>query len=334
MKAITCTKYGSPDVLQLKEIVKPTPKDNEVLVKICAASATTAEGMMRTGIPYFGRLFLGLIKPKNPTPGTGLAGVIEAIGSNVTLFKAGDSVFGEVIFGLGTNAEYTCVPEDGVLAIKPNNMSYEEAAPVCDGALTSLNFLRDMAKIKQGQKVLINGASGSLGTAAIQLAKHFSAEVTGICSTTNLDLVKSLGADNVIDYTQEDFSKNGQSYDIIFDTIGKHSFSSCKGSLTKKGIYLSPVLSLSLLFQMIWTAMFNKKKAMFSATGIRPVSELRMLLGELKENIEAGKIKSVIDKCYPLEHTAEAHHYVEQGHKKGNVVITLSSNPATQFSSD
>lgn len=324
MKAIICTKYGSPSVLQLKEVDKPSPKTNEVLVKIKSASVTTADGMMRKGSPYIGRLFIGLMKPKYPVTGTGFAGEIEAIGKNVTFFKNGDQVFGESIFGLGTNAEYVCIPEDGVITLKPNSLSHEEAAPVCDGALTSLNFLRDMAKIKAGQNVLIIGASGSLGTAAIQLAKYFGTNVTGICSTQNLSMVKAIGADTVIDYTKDDFTQINKSYDIIFDTLGKHSFSDCKSSLTKKGIYLSPVLDISLLFQMLWTSVFSHKKAMFSATGIRPAPELKTLLNELKIIFEAGKINSIIDKRYSLEQTADAHSYVELGHKKGNVVLILN----------
>ena len=323
MKAIVSTKYGSPDVLQLKEVEKPIPKDHEVLIRVRAASVTAADGMMRKGTPFYGRLFIGLMRPNNPIPGTGFAGVIEAVGKEVKLFKEGDSVFGETGVGFSTNAEYVCVPEEGVLTTLPNNMSYEEAAPVCDGALTSLSFLKDIGKIQSGQRVLINGASGSLGSSAVQIAKNFGAEVTGVCSTTNLEMVKSLGAEKVIDYTKEDFIKTGQTYDIIFDTVGKNSFSRCKDSLRENGVYLSPVLGLPLLFQMIWTSKVGSKKAKFSATGLRPVSELRALLSELKESIEEGKIKSIIDRSYPLEQTAEAHRYVDKGHKKGNVVITV-----------
>jgi len=329
MKAIVCTKYGSPDVLKLKVVEKPTPRDNEVLIKVYAASVTAADGMMRKGDPFIGRLFLGLMRPKNPIPGTGFAGEIEAVGKDVKLFKEGDPVFGETGIGFRANAEFVCLPEEGVLAALPNNMTYEEAAPVCDGALTSLSFLKDSGKIQSGQRVLVNGASGSLGCSAVQIAKYFGAEVTGVCSTTNLEMVKSLGADKAIDYKKEDFTKNGETYDIIFDTVGKSSFSRCKGSLRENGVYLSPVLGLLLLFQMIWTSKVGSKKTKFSATGMRPVSELLVLLNELKELIEAGKIKSVIDRHYPLEQTAEAHRYVEKGHKKGNVIITFEHNNKT-----
>ena len=321
MKAVVCTKYGAPEVLQFKEEEKPIPKANEVLVRILASSVTAADGMMRKGTSYFGRLFIGLFKPKNPISGTGFSGVVEGIGKNVTSFCIDDLVFGESVFGSGTNAGYLCITEDGVLALKPNNITHEEAAPICDGALTSLNFLKDVAKTKVGQKVLINGASGSLGTAAIQLAKYFGAEVTGVCSTGNIALVKSLGADFVMDYTQKDFTNNGEAYSVIYDTVGKASFATCKNSLIKDGVYISPVLSISLLFQMLWTSMFGSKKAKFSATGVRPIPELRILLNELVEIIELEKLRSVIDKTYPLNEIVKAHRYVDTGRKKGNVVM-------------
>ncbi|MFT5835109.1 MAG: NADPH:quinone reductase-like Zn-dependent oxidoreductase [Cognaticolwellia sp.] len=321
MKAVVYTEYGAPKVLKVKNIEKPTPKANEILIKIKASSVARADAMMRTGKPYIGRLFLGLTKPKNYITGTGLAGDIEAIGNDVTRFKIGDVVFGEMIFGLGTNAEYVCVPEDGILALKPSNISYEEAAPVCDGVLTSLSLLKDIANIQSGQKVLIIGASGSLGTAAVQLAKHFGAEVTGICSGKNIALVKSLGTDKMIDYTKTDFTKNGKTYDIIYDTVGKSSFQESKQSLTEKGAYLSPVLDFQLLLKVLWTSIFGKKKALFSATGTRKVSELRALLQDIKSLMALGKIKSVIDKVYSLEEIVEAHEYVDTGRKVGNIVI-------------
>jgi NADPH:quinone reductase-like Zn-dependent oxidoreductase len=279
--------------------------------------------MMRKGTPYIGRLFTGLMRPKNQVPGTGFSGEIEAVGKNVKSYKAGDLVFGESVAGFGAYGEYLCLPEEGVFAIKPDNMTHQEAAPVCDGALTSLNFLKDVANIQAGQRVLIIGASGGLGTAAVQLAKHFRAKVTGVCSTANLDLVKSLGADEVIDYIKEDFARIGKTYDIIYDTVGKSSFSHCKDSLTEKGVYVSPVLGFPLLLQMLWTSMIGSKKAQFSATGIRPVRELRILLNEIKELIKAEKIRSVIDRSYPLEEIQEGHRYVDKGHKIGNVVLIV-----------
>jgi NADPH:quinone reductase-like Zn-dependent oxidoreductase len=326
MKAIVCTKYGSPDVLQLREVDKPIPKINDILIKINASSVTRADTMMRRGTPFYGRLFIGFTKPKNPIPGTGFAGIIEETGREVKLFKKGDHIFGETGVGFSTNAEYVCVPEDGLVAQKPVNISFEEAATVCDGALTSWCFLKDIGKIKSDDKILINGASGSLGSAAVQISKYIGAEVTAVCSSANSELVRSIGADKVIDYTQENFTKGDEKYDIIFDSIGKTSFSECKNALKENGVYLSPVLKFSLLLQMIRTSKFGKKKAKFSATGLRPVAELRLFLNELIEIIKDKKIKMIIDKKYPLEQIADAHRYIDTGHKKGNVVITFEQS--------
>ncbi len=325
MRAAICTGYGAPDVLQLTEVETPIPGDNEVLVKVYAASVTTADCMMRRGTPFYARLFIGLRRPRHPIPGTGFAGVIEAVGQQVSRFRKGDSVFGETGMAFSANAEYVCVPEAGVLETLPADMTYEEAAPVCDGALTSWNFLKDVEPVQPGHSVLINGAPGSLGTAAVQIAKHFGATVTGVCSTANLDMVTALGADTVIDYTAEDFTRARQTYDIIFDTVGKSSFSRCQNALKENGVYLSPVLKLPLLLQMIRTASVGTRKAKFSATGLRPAPELQALLQEVKGLIEAGKLTSVLDRRYPLEQIAEAHRYVEKGHKKGNVVIAMAS---------
>jgi NADPH:quinone reductase-like Zn-dependent oxidoreductase len=309
---------------------KPVPKDNEVLVRIYATAVTSEDCTFRKGDPFNGLaglgarfLVTGLLRPRYPLLGMYLSGEIEAVGRDVQRFKEGDQVYGGTGAVHGANAEYICLPEDGELAIKPTNMTYEEAAAVCGGILTALPFLRDNGNIQSGKSVLINGASGSVGISAIQLARYFGADVTGVCSTTNLALVSSLGADKVIDYTKEDFTKSRHTYDIIFDAVGKSSFSRCKSSLKQNGIYLTTVPTLALLLQMLWTSKIGSKRAMFVPTGLRPASEKTKDLLFLKELIEAEKIKSVIDRRYSLEQIAEAHRYVEQGHKTGNVVITM-----------
>ena len=323
MKAIVATGYGAPDVLKLQQVDKPQPKENEVLVKVYASSATTANGMMRTGKPYFGRLVTGLTRPKHPIPGTGFSGVVEAVGEKVERFRPGDEVFGETTLGFSTNAEYFTIPEKGVILPKPDNLRFTDAATFCDGHLTSLSFLKEIAQIKPGQRVLINGASGSLGTAAVQIAKYLGAEVTAVCSTHNVGLVKSLGADHVIDYTKKDFTKVNETYEVVYDTVGKSSFSKCKSILSESGVYLSPVLKFSLLLKMMWTSLFSKKKAKFSATGLRSDDDLRKQLTELVTLFRKGKLRTVIDRQYPLEKVAEAHTYIASGHKKGNVVIVV-----------
>jgi NADPH:quinone reductase-like Zn-dependent oxidoreductase len=331
MKAILYSEYGSPDVLQLKEISKPVPKDNEVLIKVHATTVTTADGMMRSGESLAGRIILGLRKPRKKfkIPGLELAGEIETTGKDVKRFKKGDQVYGFTGFGPGAYAEYKCIPEEGSLAIKPRNISYGEAAAVVDGASTALFFLKNKANIQSGEKVLINGASGSIGTFAVQLAKYFGAEVTGVCSTTNLEFVNSLGADKLIDYTKEDFTEKNETYDIIFDTVGKSSFSRCKDSLKKNGRYIVTVMGLAPILQTLWTGVIGNKKVIFNMS----IEKTEALIF-IKELIEAGKLKPVIDRYYPLEQIVEAHSYVEKGHKKGNVVITVEDDKTLQQSTN
>ena len=328
MKAVVCTKYGPPEVLQLRELEKPTPKDNEVLIKIFATTVTSGDMRMRSfkipPLPWLPmRIIMGFRGPRKKILGMDLAGEIESVGKDVNLFKKGDQIFGST-GGFGAHAEYVCLSEEEVLTTKPTNMTYEEAAPVFFAGHTALHFLRK-GNIQSEQKVLIYGASGAVGTFAVQLARYFGAEVTGVCSTTNLELVKSLGADKVIDYTKEDFTKSGETYDIIFDTVGKSPFSGCVRSLKKKGFYLRTVhMTLSPIVRGLWTSMTSSKKVIGGVA-----SEHKEDLIFLKELIEAGKIKPVIDRRYPLEQIAEAHGYVETGHKRGNVVITLENSNKT-----
>jgi NADPH:quinone reductase-like Zn-dependent oxidoreductase len=332
MKAILHTKFGPPDELQLKEVEKPVPKDNEVLIKIHATTVTTSDCNVRN-LTFAPKLFLlparlfmfGVFRPRINVLGIDLAGEIEVVGKDVKRFKKGDKVFGTPVPALGAHAEYICIPEGRVLTIKPANTTWEEAASITLAGNTALYFIRDLGKIQAGQKVLIYGASGGIGTFAVQLAKYYGAEVTGVCSTVNLEMVKSLGADKVIDYMKEDCTKSGETYDVIFDVVGKTSFSRCKGSLKQKGVYLTTLPTLEFILQMLWTSMVGSKKVK-SGDAVPSVDNIVFL----KELIEAGKLKPVIDRCYPLEQTAEAFRYVEKGHKKGNVVITVKHNNKTK----
>lgn len=309
--------YGTPEVIEIIEIEKPSPKINEVLVKLKASSVTRADTLMRQGVPKFARLFLGILKPKNTALGTGFSGVIEAIGDDVSKFSINDEVFGEILFSSGANSEYVCMPEDAIIVKKPKNQKYFEAACNCDGVLTSYSFLKEIAPLKSGQHILINGASGSLGTAAVQLAKTMNVRVTAVCSSSNFDMVKDLGADELIDYKTQDFTMNNQAYDIIYDAIGTLSYSQCKKVLGSTGVFMSPVLSTSLL----WFTVIKPKRAKFSATGMKKKEDLKKLLKDIVALIKEEKIKVVMDRTYALDELKEAHRYIETGRKKGNIAI-------------
>jgi NADPH:quinone reductase-like Zn-dependent oxidoreductase len=328
MKAIVWTNYGPPEVLQLKEVEKPIPEDHEVRIKIFATTVTAGDCEMRSlKFPIWLRLPIqivaGISKPTRINIiGQELAGEIDAVGKDVRNFKVGDPVFGTTGFSKGTYAEYVCLPEepgemDGVLAQKPTNLSFDEAAAVPTGGLEALHFLRK-GNIQPEQKVLINGAGGSIGTFGVQLAKYFGAEVTAVDSTGKLDMLRSIGADHLIDYTQEDFTKSGQTFDLIFDVVGKSPYSGSIKSLAENGVYLIANPQLSKMVRGKWTSSFSSKKVIFETTKQKTED-----LVFLKELIEAGKIKTIIDRRYPLEQTAEAHRYVETGQKKGNVIITI-----------
>jgi NADPH:quinone reductase-like Zn-dependent oxidoreductase len=333
VKAIVCTKWGSPDVLELREVAKPAPKDNEVLIRIDATTVTAGDCELRglkqpLMMQLLMRMGFGLRGPRKKILGQELAGEIESVGKDVKLFKEGDQVFAHTGFGMGAYAEYICLAEEpegieGLLATKPANMTYEEAAAVPLGGLEALFHLRK-GSVKSGERVLINGAGGSIGTIAIQLAKYFGAEVTAVDSTAKLDMLRSIGADQVIDYTQVDFTKRGETYDVIFDVVGKSSFSDCIGSLKENGRYLSANPGLSQMFRGGGTSTRGTKKARVGNVTYGPED-----LVFLKELIEEEKIRTVIDRSYPLEQMAEAHRYVEKGGKKGNVVITVEHNENT-----
>jgi NADPH:quinone reductase-like Zn-dependent oxidoreductase len=324
MKAILHTKYGPPDELQLKKIEKPTPKDAEVLIKVHASSVTTTDCNARnfTFVPksflFLARMMFGFKKPKINILGIDVAGEIEAVGKDVMRFKIGDQVFGSAGTKFGAHAEYVCVSEKGALAIKPVKMTFSEAASISLAGNTALFYIRDLANIQPGQKILIHGASGAIGTYAVQLAKYYGAEVTGVCSAANAEMVKSLGASKVIDYTKEDFTESSERFDFIFGVVGKTTFSQCKKLLRQNGIYLENMLELKDMLTIMWTKVLGGKKIKGGVSSAKS-ENLKFFL----ELIESGKLKPIIDRCYPLEQTAEAFQYVENGHKKGNVVITV-----------
>jgi NADPH:quinone reductase-like Zn-dependent oxidoreductase len=319
MRAVVHDRYGAPDVLRLADVERPVPQEDEVLVKIHATTVNRSDCGWRSAKPFFIRFFTGLRRPKRKILGHELAGEVEAVGAAVTEFEVGDRVFG---VRSGTHAEFICVRESAALAHMPSGMTFEEAAPVCDGAILALTSLR-RADIREGRRILVYGASGSIGTAAVQLAKYLGAHVTAVCNTKNVELVKSLGADEVIDYLHEDFTKNGETYDVIFDAVGKHSFRRCKGSLKPGGIYL-PTDGLRNIILAPWTSRVGDKRVVFAV----PPRYTKKDVLFLKELIEAGRYRAVIDRSYPLEQVVEATTYVETGQKTGNVVLVVNGGRA------
>ncbi len=317
MKAIVYTKYGPPEVLQLKELAKPIPNENEVLIKIKATAVNSGDVRLRKADPFAVRFIFGLTKPKINVLGAVFSGEIESVGKYVTGFKIGEQVFGHTDMRFGAYAEYICVAQNGSLALKPDNLSHAEAAVIPFGAVTALHFIKKAA-IKPGQKVLIVGASGAVGSAAVQLAKYFGAQVTAVCSTANIELVKSLGANKVIDYTKADFMQNGEIYDVIFDSVNTISVSGSLKSLHKKGILILSAAGMSETFQGLFISITRRRKVLFGV-----ISHTAADIVFLKEMMETGKLKPVIDRTYSLEQMAEAHAYVEKGHKKGNVAIDI-----------
>ena len=320
MKAIVNNRYGPPNVLEHAELEKPSPDNNEILVSIKATTVTTADCTMRRGDTFLSRIVLGFSKPRKKYQilGTEFSGVIESIGNKVSIFKPGDEVYAFRGFGTGCYAEYKCIKENASIALKPENMNFAEAASFVDGATTALFFLKDKANIQKGQKVLINGASGSIGSAAVQLGKYFGAEITGVCSTKNIEMVKALGADHVIDYSKTDFTKTGELYDIIFDTVSKSSFSQSKSSLNISGKYIVTDMSFNRVVLSFLTKLCKKRKLIF-AMSVNKTEGLKYI----KSLIEKGHLKTVIDRHYNLNEISHAHKYVEEGHKRGNVVIEI-----------
>ncbi len=317
MNAAVLSGYGGPEKFEIKKVEKPVANSNEILVKVIASTATRAETMLRSGNPFFARLFTGLIKPKKPILGVGYSGEIEAVGSEVSNFKVGDKVFGETLFNFSTNAEYVTVSDKDLVLPLPETIDPIEAATFCDGHLTSMNFLQAIAKVQPGEHVLINGASGALGTAAVQIAKSMEAIVTAVCSSRNIGFVKSLGADFVVDYSKEDFTKNTGRYDVIYDTVGLSKFKKAKNALSENGRFVTPVFHGFEICNMI----FNNKQFKFAATGMEKLPQIKKLMGMVVKTTEAGDLKTVIDRQFPLSKVGEAHRLIDTGHKRGNLVI-------------
>ena len=324
MKAAVYERYGEPEVVQIQEIEKPIPGDDDILIKVMATTVSAVDSIFRRGNKMFPRLATGIVNPKISILGTELSGVVESVGENVHEFSPGDPVIADSGTNYGTHAEYVVISRKDPVILKPDNLSFKEAAAVTYGALTALAFLRDNGNVQSGQKVLVLGASGSVGSYAIQLANHLGAEVTGVCSTKNVQLVRSLGADRVIDYKKESVTDQSGPWDVIFDAVGKYSFRECKPMLKDKGIYLTTVLSFAILGQMVITSLSRGKKAVLALTGLRPTEQKNSDLAFIKNLIEKGELHPVIDRSYPLDNISEAYSYVDRGHKKGNVVITVA----------
>ena len=321
MKAAIHRRFGSPDVVTVDDVPEPVPRDDEVLVQIHAATVGVVDSVARRGTPFYARFHFGLRRPRFAVLGADFAGQIRATGPAVTRFAIGDQVFGTIAPRFGAHAEYVCLSERGAVAPKPANLTYAEAAALVDA--TALCFLRDKANLQRGQSILINGASGAVGTTAVQLARHLGATVTGVCSGANTELVRTLGADNVIDYTQADFTRAGQTYDVIFDVAGKSSFSRCRQALNRPGTYRTTTPSPAILLQMPWTSRFSARKAMVAFTGLRAAGDKRKDLLYTKGLAEASALVPVIEACYPLRQIADAHRHVDEGRKKGNIIVTM-----------
>jgi NADPH:quinone reductase-like Zn-dependent oxidoreductase len=322
MRAVVCDRYGPPDVLRLEDVARPVPREHEVLIKIHATTVNRSDCGMRDADPFFARVFTGLLRPRRRILGSEVAGVVEAAGAAVTEFKAGDQVFGVNAWRFGAHAEFVCMRESAALAHMPAGMSFVEAAAVCDGMILALGCLR-RADLRKGRTILVYGASGSIGTAAVQLARHFDADVTAVCNAKNLEIVRSLGADHVIDYTREDFTRNGQAYDVIFDAVGKRSFTDCRASLKPGGRFLATDHLHNLMLAW-WTSRIGSRKVVFPI----PPRYTKQDVLFLKQLIEAGEYRAVIDRCYPLDDVVDATRYVETKQKTGNVVLTVDRGQA------
>jgi NADPH:quinone reductase-like Zn-dependent oxidoreductase len=321
MKAVVFTKYGGPEVLKIREVKRPEPKENQVLIKVKAALVTPTDCVFGKGTPFISRVFTGLAKPRRNIPGEIFGGIVVKTGSKVTRFNVGDDVYGSTGSIMGAYAEYICIDDDSAIVRKPEIFDFGTAAGICDGGLTAYGFLKGLVDIKKGQHILINGASGSVGSFAVQIAKYFGGVVTGVCSAKNVELVKNLGADYVIDYTKEDFTKSNQKYDVVFDVVVKSSFSKCKDVLTDNGVYLTTFPNPGVLLNMLFKK--SGKRAKFAATGLKKNPEKVKTLNILNEMVENGYIKEVVDRKYVMQEATDAFRYVAKGHKRGNVILTI-----------